>query len=111
MSHVRLPLVCREFLMTCVETETLIREDPQCKELLLEAMKYHLLPEQRSLMSTPRTSERRPDGMKPYVFAVGMLFCYCCSLYACFNENFKFFIQLLIELICYYRRRKFICHT
>lgn len=71
MSHVRLPLVSREFLMTCVETESLIREDTQCKELLLEAMKYHLLPEQRSLMSTPRTSDRRPDGMKPYVFAVG----------------------------------------
>lgn len=71
MSHVRLPLVCRDFLMSCVESETLIRDDSECKELLLEAMKYHLLPEQRSLMSTKRTSERRPDGMKPYVFAVG----------------------------------------
>lgn len=71
MSHVRLPLVCRDFLMSCVESETLIRDDAECKELLLEAMKYHLLPEQRSLMSTKRTSERRPDGMKPYVFAVG----------------------------------------
>lgn len=74
MSHVRLPLVCREFLMTCVETEKLIREDPQCKELLLEAMKYHLLPEQRSLMTTQRTLERRPDGMKSYVFAVGKFY-------------------------------------
>lgn len=71
MSHVRLPLVSREFLMTCVETEPLIREDQQCKELLLEAMKYHLLPEQRSLMTTQRTLERRPDGMKSYMFAVG----------------------------------------
>lgn len=75
MSHVRLPLVSREFLMTCVETEPLIREDPQCKELLLEAMKYHLLPEQRSLMTTQRTLERRPDGMKSYVFAVGEFDC------------------------------------
>lgn len=71
MSHVRLPLVSREFLMTFVESETLIREDSHCKELLLEAMKYHLLPEQRSLMTTQRTLERRPDGMKQYVFAVG----------------------------------------
>lgn len=100
MSHVRLPLVGREFLMTCVETEPLIREDQQCKELLLEAMKYHLLPEQRSLMTTQRTlyvtyrlawlplsclrnvtwimlilhwifRERRPDGMRTYMFAVG----------------------------------------
>lgn len=73
MSHVRLPLVGRDFLMSCVDSETLIRDDPGCKELLLEAMKYHLLPEQRSLMTTKRTSERRPDGMKPYVFAVGEL--------------------------------------
>uniref|UniRef100_A0A0A1X9B2 Kelch-like protein 17 n=3 Tax=Zeugodacus cucurbitae TaxID=28588 RepID=A0A0A1X9B2_ZEUCU len=81
MSHVRLPLVGRDFLMTCVETETLIREDGQCKELLLEAMKYHLLPEQRSLMSSQRTQERRPEGMKPYVFAVGGG-----SLFAIHNE-------------------------
>lgn len=73
MSHVRLPLVSREFLMGCVESEALIREDHHCKELLLEAMKYHLLPEQRSLMTTQRTLERRPDGMKHYVFAVGKL--------------------------------------
>lgn len=58
--------------MSCVEPEPLIREDPQCKEFLLEAMKYHLLPEQRSMMKTQRTLERRPDGMKSYVFAVGM---------------------------------------
>lgn len=71
VSHVRLPLVGREFLMSSVESESLIREDSQCRELLLEAMKYHLLPEQRSLMTTQRTSERRPAGMRPYVFAVG----------------------------------------
>lgn len=81
MSHVRLPLVSREFLMTCVETEPLIREDQQCKELLLEAMKYHLLPEQRSLMTTQRTLERRPDGMRSYMFAVGKFFHAFCSFY------------------------------
>lgn len=74
MGHVRLPLVCREFLMSCVDGESMIREDSQCKELLLEAMKYHLLPEQRSLMTTQRTTERRPAGMRPYVFAVGKQF-------------------------------------
>ncbi|KAJ6643984.1 Kelch-like protein 17 [Pseudolycoriella hygida] len=81
MSHVRLPLVCRDFLISRVESETLIRDDSECKELLLEAMKYHLVPEQRSLMSTQRTRERRPDGMKPYVFAVGGG-----SLFAIHNE-------------------------
>lgn len=81
MTHVRLPLVSREFLMECVESEALVREDPQCKELLLEAMKYHLLPEHRSTLITQRTLERRPEGMKPYIFAVGGG-----SLFAIHNE-------------------------
>ena len=34
-------------------------------------MRYHLLPEQRSSLSTQRTTTRKPDGMKPYVFAIG----------------------------------------
>ena len=37
------------------------------------AMRYHLLPEQRSSLSTQRTTTRKPDGMKPYVFAIGNL--------------------------------------
>ncbi|XP_023161734.2 kelch-like protein 17 [Drosophila hydei] len=81
MSHVRLPLVSRDFLMSCVEAETLMRDDSECKELLLEAMKYHLLPEQRSLMGSQRTQERRPEGMRPYIFAVGGG-----SLFAIHNE-------------------------
>lgn len=71
MSHVRIPLMSREFLMTCVESESLVRDNTECKELLLEAMKYHLLPEQRSALITERTLERKPEGMRPYLFAVG----------------------------------------
>ncbi|XP_049283814.1 kelch-like protein 17 [Anopheles funestus] len=81
MSHVRLPLVSREFLMNCVETEALVREESHCKELLLEAMKYHLLPEQRSSLVSQRTLERRPEGMRSYIFAVGGG-----SLFAIHNE-------------------------
>ena len=44
MKHVRLPLMSREFLMTHVDSESLVRENAECKELLLEAMRYHLLP-------------------------------------------------------------------
>ena len=40
MKHVRLPLISREFLMTHVDSETLVRENTECKELLLEAMRY-----------------------------------------------------------------------
>ena len=71
MKHVRLPLLSREFLMTHVDSESLVRENAECKELLLEAMRYHLLPEQRSSLATQRTTSRKPDGMKPFVFAVG----------------------------------------
>lgn len=71
MEHVRLPLVNREFLMTRVDNEKLIRDDSQCRELLLEAMRYHLAPERRCALSTPRTMERKPKGAEPYLFAVG----------------------------------------
>ena len=57
--------------MTTVDSENLIRDDPGCKDLLLEAMRYHLLPEQRSSLASDRTMERKPDGMRPYIFAIG----------------------------------------
>lgn len=71
MVHVRLPLVNRDFLMTRVDNERLIRDDGQCRELLLEAMRYHLAPERRCALSTPRTMERKPKGAEPYLFAIG----------------------------------------
>lgn len=54
--------------MENVETEPLVREDQLCKELLLEAMKYHLLPEQRSSLVSQRTLERKPEGMKVIIY-------------------------------------------
>ncbi|CAG9861996.1 unnamed protein product [Phyllotreta striolata] len=71
MQHVRLPLVNREFLMTRVDNEKLIRENSDCQELLLEAMRYHLVPERRCVLSSSRTLERRPKGAQPYLFAIG----------------------------------------
>lgn len=71
MVHVRLPLVNREFLMTRVDNEKLIRDNNECRELLLEAMRYHLAPERRCALSTTRTMERKPKGANPYLFAVG----------------------------------------
>ena len=37
LRHVHLPLISREFLMTTVDSEPLVRENPDCKELMLEA--------------------------------------------------------------------------
>lgn len=71
LPFVRLPLLSRECLMTRVETENLIRSTPDCKDLLIEAMKYHLLPEQRSILQSPRTVCRKPAGQVPILFAIG----------------------------------------
>ncbi|XP_065216286.1 kelch-like protein 17 isoform X2 [Planococcus citri] len=71
LEHIRFPLMQREFLMSNVEPENLVRDDADCKEYLLEAMKYHLMPEYRMSFISSRTKERNPDGMLPYIFAVG----------------------------------------
>ncbi|XP_037077641.1 kelch-like protein 17 [Pollicipes pollicipes] len=71
MSHVKLPLLPRHFLVSTVDQEPLLRDDPACRELLLEALKYHLLPEQRASMASARTADRRPDAAAPYLFSVG----------------------------------------
>ena len=57
--------------MSHVECEPLVRASEPCKELLLEAMKYHLLPDQRAALTTERTAARRPEGLEPLLFAVG----------------------------------------
>ena len=67
--------------MNCVDKEPLIRENTDCKELLIEAMRFHLLPDSRSSLSSQRTCQRKPDGVKPYLFAVGGG-----SLFAIHNE-------------------------
>lgn len=85
MIHVRLPLVNREFLMTRVDNEKLIRDNHECRELLLEAMRYHLAPERRCAISTSRTMERKPKGADPYVFAIGNVFVY---IYVAFCYTF-----------------------
>lgn len=59
------------FLLNVVETEPLVRSEPSCKDLLLGAMKYHLLPDQRSDFASKQTEQRSPDGLMPYIFAIG----------------------------------------
>ncbi|XP_076332124.1 uncharacterized protein LOC143237117 isoform X2 [Tachypleus tridentatus] len=71
LQHVRLPLIRREFLLKTVGEEPLIQDCLKTKDLLIEAMKYHLMPEHRSCMIGMRTTYRRPEGLKPYLFAIG----------------------------------------
>ena len=72
MEHVRLPLLSREYLVSRVETESLIKNNVACKDFLIEALKYHLLTnDQRSLLQTPRTRPRTPIGLPKVMFVVG----------------------------------------
>lgn len=72
MKCVRLPLLSRDFLLGHVDAEGLVRHHPDCKDLLIEALKFHLLPEQRGVLGTSRTRPRRCEGAGPVLFAVGM---------------------------------------
>ncbi|KAJ8371039.1 hypothetical protein SKAU_G00110670 [Synaphobranchus kaupii] len=71
MKCVRMPLLTRDFLMSNVDTELLVRHHTECKDLLIEALKYHLMPEQRGVLSNSRTRPRRCEGACPVLFAVG----------------------------------------
>ncbi|XP_049986000.1 kelch-like protein 17 isoform X3 [Alexandromys fortis] len=71
MKCVRLPLLSRDFLLGHVDAESLVRHHPDCKDLLIEALKFHLLPEQRGILGTSRTRPRRCEGAGPVLFAVG----------------------------------------
>ncbi|XP_023135195.2 kelch-like protein 2 [Amphiprion ocellaris] len=72
MEHVRLPLLSREYLVQRVEEESLIKNSSACKDYLIEAMKYHLLPaDQRALMKTARTRMRTPACCPKVMVVVG----------------------------------------
>ncbi|XP_015199982.1 kelch-like protein 2 isoform X1 [Lepisosteus oculatus] len=72
MEHVRLPLLSREYLVQRVEEESLVKNSSACKDYLIEAMKYHLLPaDQRSMMKTIRTRMRTPVSLPKVMVVVG----------------------------------------
>lgn len=75
MEHVRLPLLPQEFLVQRVEEEPLVKNNTQCKDFLIEAMKFHLLkPDQKLMYKTPRTRARTPIGL-PKVSAAQICIC------------------------------------
>ncbi|XP_015140785.1 kelch-like protein 2 isoform X3 [Gallus gallus] len=55
-----------------VEEEILVKNSSACKDYLIEAMKYHLLPtEQRALMKSTRTKLRTPVSLPKLMMVVG----------------------------------------
>ncbi|KAJ8410982.1 hypothetical protein AAFF_G00180170 [Aldrovandia affinis] len=68
LAHIRLPLLAPQFLAD-MESNPLLRESVECQRLVMEAMKYHLLPERRPLLQSPRTRPRK--ATVGALFAVG----------------------------------------
>ena len=60
LAEVRLPMLPVPALMTKVDCEPLIKQNIECRDLLDEAKRYHLLPDQRDLRSAnPRFIPRK----------------------------------------------------
>ncbi|KAJ9591881.1 hypothetical protein L9F63_001604, partial [Diploptera punctata] len=59
LSLVKLPLLMPSFIADFIETNPLFREERVCQELIMEALKYHLLPERRPMLQSPRTRPRK----------------------------------------------------
>ena len=66
---VRLPLLSPQYIADNIENQPLLQDDAECHHLILEAMKYHLLPERRSLLQSTRTCPRK--ATVGYLYAVG----------------------------------------
>ncbi|XP_063165905.1 kelch-like protein 5 isoform X1 [Candoia aspera] len=68
LAYIRLPLLAPQFLAD-MENNVLFRDDIECQKLIMEAMKYHLLPERRPMLQSPRTKPRK--STVGVLFAVG----------------------------------------
>ncbi|KAK7792616.1 hypothetical protein R5R35_009149 [Gryllus longicercus] len=71
LEHVRLPLISPYFLHDCVESMPIIRQSPECRHLVEEAKMFHLLPDRRTQISTPRTKLRNNSSTVTVIVAVG----------------------------------------
>ncbi|XP_033891804.3 kelch-like protein 5 isoform X1 [Acipenser ruthenus] len=68
LPFIRLPLLAPQFLAD-MENNSLFRDDIECHKLIMEAMKYHLLPERRPMLQSLRTKPRK--STVGVMFAVG----------------------------------------
>ncbi|KAK3862834.1 hypothetical protein Pcinc_031337 [Petrolisthes cinctipes] len=68
---VRLALVSPYFLVDIVEGESAVRSSPECRVVVEEARMYHLLPDRRHHLASPRTRPRRNTNTTIVIVAVG----------------------------------------
>lgn len=67
LEHVRFPLLTRKYLIDTAAKENLIMNDPLCRNYVLEAIDYHLIPERRDKNKSTRTIPREKSSRAVYV--------------------------------------------
>eukprot|EP00794_Sanderia_malayensis_P003257 gene3257-3738_t len=94
LSLVKLPLLSRDFLMFTVEPDELVKSSSECKDLIIEAMKYHLLPEMRPYLHNSRSRIRKNTNLTSLLVSVGggSLFAIHCECECYDSENNKWFM-------------------
>lgn len=68
MEHVRLPFLSKEYITQRVDKEFLLEGNIVCKNLIIEALTYHLLPTETK---SARTVPRKPVGMPKILLVIG----------------------------------------
>ncbi|XP_015172686.1 PREDICTED: kelch-like protein 5 isoform X2 [Polistes dominula] len=59
LSLVKLPLLSPAFIADHIESNEIFKDQKAAQELIIEALKYHLLPERRPLLQSNRTKPRK----------------------------------------------------
>ncbi|XP_043679056.1 kelch-like protein 5 [Vespula pensylvanica] len=59
LSLVKLPLLSPAFIADHIESNEMFKDQKAAQELIIEALKYHLLPERRPLLQSNRTKPRK----------------------------------------------------
>lgn len=69
---VKLPLLPPSFIADHIETNPIFKDVRACQDLIMEALKYHLLPERRTLLQSPRTHPRK--STVGFLYAIGGMY-------------------------------------
>lgn len=67
LSCIKLPLISQSFLVDNVVKDPLFRDNSHCRNLVMEAITYHLLPERRIQLQSSRTRPRPSTLEKIYI--------------------------------------------
>ncbi|CAH8566356.1 unnamed protein product [Schistosoma turkestanicum] len=71
-SHVRFALLPRDYLVCLSQSDNFLTLNPWCKDYLIEALSYHLLPwDQKLRIASERTKPRTPVGLPKILLVIG----------------------------------------